>query len=75
VKRLKTAAADEGSADVIATGVAEVGDEIATKADLNAGLTEMKTEMAELETRITHRFYVVAVLIVVADRVLDRFRP
>jgi len=75
VKRLKTAGADEGLAEVIATGVAEVGDEIATKADLNAGLTEMKTEMAELETRITHRFYVVAVLIVVADRVLDRFRP
>lgn len=75
MKRLKTAGADEGLAEVIATGVAEVGDEIATKADLNAGLTEMKTEMAELETRITHRFYVVAVLIVVADRVLDRFRP
>jgi len=68
VKRLKAAGADEELAEVIASGVSEAGGALATKADL-------KAELAQLETRMTNRFYLVAGLIVAAVGLLVRFMP
>jgi len=68
VKRLKEAGADEKLAEAIASGHTDAGAQLATKADL-------KAELAQLETRLTNRFYLVAGLIVAAVGLLIRFMP
>jgi len=53
VKRLKRAGAGEELAEAIATSISATEGDLATKADLKAGL-------AELEVRLTNCFYGVA---------------
>jgi len=53
VKRLTKAGAGEELAEAIAISLSETGGDLATKTDLKAGL-------AELEVRLTNRFYGVA---------------
>jgi len=73
VKRLKAAGAGEELAEAIATGVSEAGGAFAARADLDSFAT--REDFSALEVRLTNRFYVVAVLIVVAGGILDRFLP
>jgi len=70
VKSLREAGADEKLTEAITTGVPRIveasGSELATKADLVAGLAELRTEIAALEVRLTNRLYGMAALILLA---------
>jgi len=68
VKRLKKAGAGEELAAAIASGFSEAGGDLATKADLKAGL-------AELEVRLTNRIIAAAGFIILAQTgILGLFR-
>jgi len=58
VKRLKSAGAGEELAEAIVSGFSEAGCDLATKADLKAGL-------AELEVRLTNRIIAAAGFVIV----------
>jgi len=65
-KSLREAGADEKLTEAITTGVSRAveagGSENATKTDI----ANVKTQIANVEARLTHRFYGIAALIVVA---------
>ena len=63
LKRIPDATADE-----VEKAVADVASskEVATKADLETGLADLKTEMAERETRLVRQMYAVAGIIIAA---------
>ena len=71
-KTLREAGFDERQAEAAVTMVRDaVTEGVATKADLDKGLAalkaELKTDMADLETRLTVRFVGIAVGIVLAN--------
>jgi len=63
-KRLRGAGINDRQAEAMAEALAAeiygAGGELATKADLVAGLAELRTEISALEVRLTNRLYGVA---------------
>ena len=70
VRDLEAAGVERRQAEAHAEAVAKAANaghgELATKADVDKGLGELKTDMANLETRLTVRFVGIAVGIVIA---------
>ena len=74
VKTLREAGADEALAEAIAEGMrrAATADrgESATKADLNTAVATLRTEIAQLETRLTWKALGIAGLILAAVKLI-----